>query len=260
MKTKEILKKYSRFRKNMGVPIDKRSVLRFWDKEKIESIERKDIKIDYINNPSAGKKIEIAKENIKYLKLFNWVKFIAVSGSVASGFAKEEDDIDIFVIVKNDRIWIYRGIVLFRNIFHKKIRVGDSDINVKDKLCLNFITEERFQNVEPDIFNLNEILSLIPIYNEDYLKIFIHQNNWLFSEFNVSKDVTKGLNKSDLRDLYRRNIFLSAVNFLFFLPQIVYMKLLKHDPDYKRILDNYKNGRIEFFRKDFKEEKLKDLK
>jgi hypothetical protein len=35
------------------------------------------------------------------------------------------------------------------------------------------------------------------------------------------------------------------------------MKVSKHNPDVKRLKDNYKRGRIEFFEYDFKEGKIK---
>jgi len=257
MKMEEILKEYSKFRDNMGVPIDKKLVYRFWEKKELENLNRKDINIDYINNSFSEKKIEIAKKYLRYLILFDWVKFVAISGSIASSFAKEDDDIDIFIVVKNDRVWIYRGLILFENIFHGKVRIGDSRKDVKDKLCLNFITEERSISVDSDIFNLNEIISLIPIYNEKYFNTLMRKNNWLFTNFGISKKVLKEYTSEE--DSNKRYPILSVLNYIFFFPQLLYMKILKHNPDYKRLIRNQKKGRIEFFREDFKKEKLNAL-
>ncbi len=263
MKTIEILKKYSQFRKNMNVPIDIDTAYKYWDKGGLSEIKDKNIEIGKIENSNLKIKMNIAKNFIKYLKILDWVKFLAVSGSVASGFAKEEDDIDIFAVVKNDRAWVYRGLILLRNIFHRKIRVGSSEKNVKDKLCLNFIAEERALKMNSDIFNLNEIISLKPVYNPDYFNTLISENRWLFTDFNISSEVlkkseSKGINIKNL--IHRRYLLYSFFNFLFFLPQLFYMKLLKHNPDYRRLLSNYKIGKIEFFPKEFKDEKLRALK
>ena len=264
MKMHQILKEYSEFRKNMGISIDEKIVYQFWDRKEVENIKDSNISIRRIENPYLEEKIRIAKNSIKYLRVLNWVKFIAISGSVASSFAKEEDDIDIFLVVKNDRAWIYRGLILFGNIFHKRVRMGDSGKNVKDKLCLNFITEERSLSMEADIFNLNEIISLIPIYKEEYFKILLKENTWLFTDFNISKNVIKDIetsgNKGKEGEIYKRYRFLSFVNYIFLLPQLFYMKILKHNPDYERLINNYRKGRIEFFPIDFKERKLNSLK
>ena len=250
----QILKKYSLFRKNMGVVIDEKVLERFWEinKKEKEGVDN----VGEINNPVLEEKINIAKESLKYLLLFNWVKFVAISGSVASGFAKDEDDIDIFVVVKNDRLWIYRAVLLFRNIFHKNIRVGEGPKDVKDKLCMNFLIEERDLELDEDMFNLNEIISLIPIYNESYYSNILYYNPWLFDKYLVSK---KNLVNGGEEICNMRFCFLALLNLLCFVAQLSYMYIAKHDPDMNRIWNNYKRGRIEFFPKDFREEKLKEL-
>lgn len=250
----QILKKYSLFRKNMGVVIDEKVLERFWEINKNEREELENV--GEIKNPVLEQKINIAKESLKYLLLFNWVKFIAISGSVASGFAKKEDDIDIFVVVKNDRLWIYRAVLLFRNIFHKNIRVGDGPKDVKDKLCMNFLVEERDLELEEDMFNLNEIVSLIPIYNQSYYSNILYSNSWLFDKYLISKKV---LQNGGEESCQWRFSFLALLNFFCFVVQLLYMYIAKHDPDINRIWNNYKRGRIEFFPKGFREEKLKEL-
>lgn len=253
MKTSEILKKYSAFRSNMGVPIDIRLLNKHWNLGK--GIDKKDLYTGEINNPEIKRKIRIAEDSIDLLKVFNFVEFIGISGSVASGFADEGDDIDIFVVVKNDRAWIYRAVVLFRNIFHKKIRTGE--FFLKDKVCVNFILEQRSLSLDPDIFNLNEIISLIPIFNHQYIQTIFANNEWLFDKYAVRRiEIDEEYNKKVLN---RRYPLFIVLNFFFFVPQLVYMIISGHNPDFRRIWGNYKKGRIEFFPKDFKEEKLKNL-
>jgi len=95
MKTEQILKRYSLFRRNMGIPIDIKVISKFWDKEEYSQMNLKNI--GEIKNSCVEEKTLIAREYVKYLLLFDWVKFIAISGSVASGFAKKKDDIDLFI-------------------------------------------------------------------------------------------------------------------------------------------------------------------
>ena len=261
MKIEQILKEYSLFRRNMGIPIDRKVLYTFWEEDILGRIDFKNINVEKIRNTCSKRKIQIAKESIKYILVFNWVKFIAISGSIASGFVKEDDDIDIFIVLKNDRAWIYRAIILFRNIFHKRIRVGDRKTGVKDKLCINFIAEERSLCLDSDIFNLNEIVSLIPLYRKEYLKVLLGHNEWLFDKYSVSKKVL-GIKKGESFDRKENkgNLFFSILNMISFLLQLLYMLVTGHNPDIKRLRMNYRKGRIEFFPKDFKMKKIDFLK
>ena len=260
MKTEQILKKYSLFRRNMGIPIDRRVFYTFWEQDMLRGMDSDDISIEDIKNSCLTEKVQKGRDSVKYLLVFNWVEFIAISGSVASGFAKDDDDIDIFIVVRNDRAWIYRAIILFRNIFHNKVRIGDGKKGVKDKLCINFISEERGLSLNPDIFNLNEIISLIPLYKKEYLGVLFNQNEWLFDKYLVSRKVLKeNMQISSKKEGNRRNFLLSIFNLMCLSLQILYMLITRHDPDIGRIRENYQKGRIEFFPKDFKMKKINSL-
>ncbi len=231
----------------MNQGISSEESLRIWGK---------DFNKEYVGkneNKSLDKKIKIAKDNISVLLIGNLVKFIGISGSVGSGFAKEEDDIDIFVVTRNGSMWLYRALVKLKNIFHGKIRVkGESD--VKDKLCLNLIAEERGLEFDNDIFNFNELMYLIPIYNEKYINYIYSQNRWLETEYGIKKEnmVTKITPQGEVR------MVMQTLNKFLYCLQLAYMKLARHRPDLQRIKENSKKGRIEFFPKKFRERKVRD--
>ena len=215
-----------------------------------------------LNEKEIKRKLNIVKNKLPYLLGKNFVKFIGVSGSVGSEFANEEDDIDLFIVVKNDTSWIYRLLLYIKNLSMRIIRSKEKVINgesVKDKFCINLITEQRALLFEDDIFNLNELLYLKPIYNEDFIKVIYLSNPWLKDRYFVSD---KFLNRDsikvgDIKNLARRNVLLIPVNFLFFLVQILYMVIMHHDPDFQRLWNGFLHGRIEFFPKDFRGEKIK---
>lgn len=246
--------KLSQFRSLMNQEVYQEDIRKIWGESYLSSIKKRKKNIPNTNpNPFLGKKIEIAKESIPILLALNLVKFIGISGSVASGFAKEEDDIDIFIVVRNHSMWIYRALVQLKNIFQKKIRTQRDGRNVKDKLCLNLIVEERGLSFNPDIFNFNELMYLIPIYNEKYIKYIYSKNTWLQDEYGVKKEllITK------IKPQKRVNFFVRIMNTFFYYLQLIYMKLAKHRPDLERIKKNSKTGRIEFFPKKFRERKIK---
>jgi predicted nucleotidyltransferase len=187
---------------------------------------------------------------MRYLKFFNWVKFVGISGSVAAGFAKEDDDIDIFVVVKNYTSWMYRGLIVFRNIFHHKIRTKLDGKRVKDKFCLNLICEERDVMFDEDVFNFHELVYLIPIFNERYLNYIYSQNIWLRETYGVKGELLM----SKVIGSKKGGLLFKVINFIFFIAEVCFMFLTFHKPEWNRLWSNYKRGRIEFFPWEFKKE------
>ena len=251
---KELLK----FRRKMGLSLSKEKIKYIWGRRLLRELDSEGleghlclIKEDQDLGGVATEKLRIAKGYISKLKLFNWVRFIGVSGSVAAGFSKDDDDTDVFIVVRNGTAWIYRGITVFRNLFHNKIRAKRHK-QVRNKLCLNLITEERGLEFPEDIFNMHELLFLIPIYNKKYKRYILSQNPWLESDFLVKKDLLR----TRILPKKRAPIPLNILNFLAFVAQLVFMFISGHKPEIKRLIKNYRNGRIEFFEYEFRAEKL----
>ena len=184
--------------------------------------------------------------------MFGLMKFVGVSGSVAAGFAKEDDDIDLFLVVKNHTAWIYRGLIAIKNLFHHRIRRISNGGIVKDKFCVNLICEERDLVFERDIFNFHELMYLVPIFNEKYLNYIYSKNVWLREIYGVKGELL--LNRQYASD--RSNWLVRIINFKFFAIQLLFMIVSFHRPEIGRLWNNYKRGRIEFFPGDFRKEKL----
>jgi predicted nucleotidyltransferase len=243
-----------KFRAQMGETLSKDDIKYIWGRRYFKDMRREDIeKLQENENKHIFEKIKIAKKNISKLKVFNWVCFIGISGSVAAGFAKEEDDIDVFVVVRNGTMWLYRAIVVFRNLFHNKIRAKRHK-NITNKLCLNLICEERGLQFPNDIFNFHELMFLKPIYNKKYKKYILSKNKWLRKEFFVKKELLRS------RIIPKKKMFflIRVLNYLAFLAQLIFMIVSKHNPDIKRLKENFKKGKIEFFEYDFRIEKMKN--
>jgi hypothetical protein len=214
-----------------------------------------------VNNQDVKRKTDIAKKSLKWVVFKPWVKFVGISGSVGSEFVDTQDDIDLFIVVKNDRVWIYRLYIYLRNLFRRKIRAkGRRD--VKDKLCLNFLIEQRALKLEEDVFILNELLYLKPIYNKKYLKIIFLNNQWLADKYLVSRDFLNrnGLKIGDVKELTERNYFLFIFNFIAFTIQVIFMLLMRHEPDLERLWRGFREGRIEFYPKDFRKRKIEEAR
>jgi predicted nucleotidyltransferase len=252
--TKKILSQLIKFRSLMNISLSKEKIKYIWGKKFLKSLDEKTLNIlEEEENRNIQKKIKIAEDNISKLKVFRWVQFIGISGSVAAGFAKEEDDIDIFIVVKDGTMWIYRAMVVFRNLFHNRIRAKRHKV-VKNKLCLNLICEERGLEFDNDIFNFHELMFLIPIYKKEYIKNIYSENKWLIKDYGVKKELLR------TRILAKKKAILPirVINKCAFLAQLLFMKIAKHNPETKRLTENFKKGRIEFFEYNYREKILKN--
>lgn len=237
---RETIEQLKKFRQNMGSDLFQEDAKKIF-KASVGYLEKGEV------SEICTKKLNYARSFVKNLKVFNLVRFIAVSGSVAAKIAKDGDDIDIFVVIKNNTLWIYRGFMLLKNIFNKRSRRVNTD-DLKDKMCVNLICEERGLKFQDDIFNLHELYYLIPIYNESYYEEVLASNQWLKKWGGVIRNFDKRKRKF--------NIFIEAINLYFFIPQIIFMIIFGHKPEVRRILNNYIKGRVEFYDKEFKEEKI----
>ena len=242
------------FRSLMSLPVFKEDIERIWGKQYLKKILKQyPNRIPNKNeNLIVKEKIQRAQENISSLLALNLVKFIGVTGSVAAGFAKEEDDIDVFVVVRDGSMWLYRGLVALRNIFQNKVR-AKRHRDVRDKLCLNLVCEERDLGFQNDIFNFHELMYMKPIYNEKYVNYIFSQNKWLVEEYGIRKE----LQETEIQSEGSVNLLLRIFNSIFYYLQLFFMIIRRHNPELERLRKNSKKGRIEFFPNDFKEEKVK---
>lgn len=241
-----------KFRKLMNCSLSKEKAQYIWGKNFLKNSSEKFIKEE--TNRYTEEKINILKDNLKYLKVFNWVKFIGISGSVAAGFTRERDDIDLFIVVKDGCAWLYRGILTILNLFHNKIRAKRHGKDVKNKFCINLICEESGLVFDSDMFNFHELMYLIPVYNEKYLNYIYSQNAWLKTEYLVKNDllitrISKGRGSI---------VLIRLLNYIAFLLQLLFMILSKHSPEIDRLKSNFKKGKIEFFLEDYKKEKMEE--
>ncbi len=234
----------------MGLSISEEDSKRIWGKSftKRVKLERKEV-LRKDKNKYVDDKVLIAKEKLKYVLLFKLVKFVGISGSVSAGFPKREDDIDLFVVVRDGSMWLYRAVISFRNIFHHSIRTKRTK-DVSDKLCLNLICEERGLQFESDIFNFHELMYLYPIYNEKYLNYIYSQNQWLVTKYNVKKENLESRIQSEKQS----SIFVRSLNAILFYLQLLFMIVMRHSPDIKGLVKDSKKGKIQFFPRDFKKE------
>jgi hypothetical protein len=130
------------------------------------------------------RKIRRTKLAAMFLARLPFVKSIMVCNSLGNMNAKKEDDIDLFIITKKNKIWLTRFLTTG---FFKVFNLRPNKKTIKDKFCFSFYVTENNLNLQNLVKrNIDDPLSwwwltnLILIYDEkDYFDKLLNENEWL---------------------------------------------------------------------------------
>ncbi|KKP60062.1 MAG: hypothetical protein UR54_C0020G0005 [Candidatus Roizmanbacteria bacterium GW2011_GWA2_34_18] len=206
------------------------------------------------NNLNNRKQISKSKLNspkfklyIKLLSFFPQIKLVGLSGSISMMNAKEDDDIDLFVITAKNRLFTGRFIALmlaqlmglrrnressavekarYRKFFNGKQKTVKNLVSslssnnetmkqwnnhVRNRVCLNLFFDENNLKVpkfKQTEFVGHEVLQMRPIIVKgNTYEGFLKANEWVFRLFPNAKEDFHGL-KADLHGYQRK----SAIN------------------------------------------------
>ncbi len=127
-------------------------------------------------------KYMVAKSAASILSKIPTVIFIGISGSLALGNAKKDDDIDLFVVTRKNTIWITRlvSLVILQTLGLRRKRLS---VETANKVCMNmFIDEENLvlPKARHDVYTAHEIAQLKPLVdkNNTYNR-FLLANEWV---------------------------------------------------------------------------------
>ena len=125
----------------------------------------------------------------KYLPLFiacPYTRAIFLGGSISLGTARKESDIDIFVVSKNNRVWINKFFMTLTLSLAGERRTKKI---LTDKFCLNVFLSNK-NPVLPHCDSVGAIFykNLLPAWSadEDEIKNFWEANSWIKKYSDVS--------------------------------------------------------------------------
>lgn len=114
----------------------------------------------------------IYKRHLSYLKIIArmpWIRFLGLSGANAFESCKKQDDLDLFIVTSENRLWIaYLAIVLFSKMFRKR-----------RALCVNYLLDEanlyiRHQNY----YTAVQLFQMVPLYDAGVNSRLLKENRW----------------------------------------------------------------------------------
>lgn len=182
------------------------------------SISEENIKSKLRNSNS---KFQIARRYSSILGIFPFIKLVGISGSVAMLNALENDDVDIFLITKRNRLWTGRFVaVMIAKLMG--LHRGFGDKNTKDKVCLNLFFEETellLPRKKRSEYGAHELLQMKPLVNKgDIYTKLLDVNKWVFDIFPNARlgeqTATYGREKgdNDLLENFLKKIQLRLMN------------------------------------------------
>lgn len=131
----------------------------------------------------AGAKIELA---LRRLKLISWlpnIKLIALANIIGPHNLKTDNDLDLFIITKTNRLWLVKFLA---TIILKLTNLRPTEKKVKNKLCLSFLIDESALDLRAykidnsDWFFSLLITGFLPLYGDlQTYNNFIKANTWL---------------------------------------------------------------------------------
>lgn len=110
---------------------------------------------------------------IRYLRAtaaLPFVRFVAVTGSLAVGAARDEADVDLFIVTEERRLWLTRAMTIAVVRAASARGVG---------LCPNyFLAESALELTERDRFTAHELVQMIPLAGERAYRALLERNSW----------------------------------------------------------------------------------
>lgn len=126
------------------------------------------------NRIISEQKLKTARKNAKLIYAFPFVKAVAISGSLSKYAADETADIDYFIIVAKNRLWICRTLLhVFKKITFFAGKQHD--------FCMNFFLDEvELELKDKNVYTAIESLTIIPLWGPKAIQDFRNSNDhWI---------------------------------------------------------------------------------
>jgi hypothetical protein len=133
-------------------------------------------------NRLVEKKMAIVRRAVKKLRWIPFLRAVFVCNQLQIT-AKPSSDIDVFIVVKQERLWITR---LLATLLLSAFGLRRRKDCVKDHVCLSFYCTDDALDLsaiaatEPDIYLIYWLCLLIPLYDsEDVFSTIKNENQWV---------------------------------------------------------------------------------
>jgi len=118
-----------------------------------------------------------ARRMLKPLRFFPYLRAVAISGSLAIGNSQDSSDIDLFIVTKNNRIWLSRFLV---SVYFQILAARRHGDKIRNRFCLNhYVTEDSVITEDRNLYTAAEYASLLPVLGLPAVEKFWQKNPWI---------------------------------------------------------------------------------
>lgn len=134
------------------------------------------------NLPEVSKKMQRARQIAGKLAVIPTITFIGISGGLAVGNVTHDDDIDFFIIVKKNTLFVSRFLILLFLEF-LGVRRSRNQKNTANTICVNLLIDETsllWQKDQHDAYTAREIAQVRPLFARGNMyQRFLKANSWI---------------------------------------------------------------------------------
>lgn len=151
--------------------------------------------------PLVKQKLRLAFVTARIFGAMPTVSAVFVTGGLAVGNAKKEDDIDFLIITKSDWLWTTRFVLvilskLLGRYTHKRVRREDTTSADTNTWCLNMWLDETALALPKDHRNLytaHEVVQALCVLDKKHIADrFLTENSWAKKYMPMKKVQTRG--------------------------------------------------------------------
>lgn len=169
-------------------------------------------------NKVASRKMKKLRRIVWLLRFIPFIRMIAATGRMAMKSADNQSDWDLFIAIKNGRIWTGRTLI---TIFLQLIGKRRHKNYIKDRACLNyFVTDESLavniseRSKEINLFSASEYSFAIPLFGFQTFKKFEIRNAWI-KKLKPNYEITEVLDHNTISDSYFSKIIRKGGEIIF---------------------------------------------
>ena len=145
--------------------------------ENREHIERRKKMQQHVLN-----KEQKAKKAARFLSYIPTIYLIGLSGSLAAGSARKDDDLDLFIVTQKNTLFITRLVVMIL-LSLTGLRRRRHEKNPSNKICLNLWMDTEALSIfqeNGDLYTAREIAQAKPLFErKNTYNRFIKSNEWV---------------------------------------------------------------------------------
>lgn len=163
-----------------------------------------------------------ARRFARMLRFIPWVRAVFLTGALAAGNSHKEDDIDLLVVTRKNRVWLSRLLI---TLLFDLLRIRRRGSKVSGgRFCLNMFLAESALMVpddEQNLYSAHEVVLAHPLWAKNYLhQRFLGENIWVLKHLpNVEVPQVK------IKAEKSSNFFGKTVNFFWILIDLSAQKL-----------------------------------